>query len=183
MSSISKAEDNWPHFSGYEWDISDGASSHGSGGNDSSISNESTDEEPSQSDECNPDSRWFGCSQQDSPAEDVDALAESGNEDDSRYGIILIGCSIQDMGLSSYQATIDATYTADIAHIENITLFDGVPVPNAGKDEDEDVEAMGGIRGCSSLPPPSRLLLFLFIFLLALVALVLYGLLRWHLLC
>ncbi|KAL3446847.1 hypothetical protein BJX65DRAFT_105130 [Aspergillus insuetus] len=148
MPSFPKPEDDEPNSSGYEGDISDGSSVNGHGGHESSTTYESTDEETGHNDEPNSDARWFGCSQPDSPPEDVvDALAEGENEDDSRYGIIWIGCSLRDMGLSDYQAAINATYTADIAHIENITLLDGVPAPSEDEnEEDEDIEPAGRNR-------------------------------------
>ncbi|KAL2849554.1 hypothetical protein BJY01DRAFT_142226 [Aspergillus pseudoustus] len=147
MSSISNPEDDEPHSSGYEGDISDGISVNDSGSNDSSTSYESTDEDHSQSDGYNLDTRWFACSRHDLPAEDVvDALAEGENEDDSRYGIIWIGCSLRDMGLSDYQAAINATYTADLTHVENITLLDGVLVPSEDEEDEEDGTGAGGNR-------------------------------------
>ncbi|CEL09453.1 hypothetical protein ASPCAL12588 [Aspergillus calidoustus] len=147
MSSFSKPEDDEPNSSGYEGDISDGSSVNGHG-DESSTTYESTDEETGHNDEPNSDARWFGYSQPDSASEDVvDALAEGENEDDSRYGIIWIGCSLRDMGLSDYQAVINATYTADIAHIENITLLDGVTAPSEDENEDDvDIEPAGRNR-------------------------------------
>ncbi|KAL2870660.1 uncharacterized protein BJX67DRAFT_245007 [Aspergillus lucknowensis] len=164
MSSRPQPEDDDPHSSGYEGDISDGFSISGAS-DDESPSRTSSDEGVDESNQADRETVWVGYSSRASATEDVtQALAEGENEDDSRFGIIWIGCSIRDMGLTDYRGILDAAYTAELAHIENIQVLEGI-----GETDNEvsDADSTGGRPVSHFFLPP--LFLFLFFFLLLLL--------------
>lgn len=133
MPSNNRFEDNDPHSSGYEGDVSDQVSIA------NTVVDRSKSSKPTQnaSDDNDKNSKpeagtiCIGCDAR-------DAGPGVTNDEDAEFGTIWIGCSIRDMGFSNYQEYLTSDERPTTQHIEDVDKSGESKSSNKQASEGED---------------------------------------------
>ncbi|KAL4863972.1 hypothetical protein BDV12DRAFT_201541 [Aspergillus spectabilis] len=106
-------ENDEPHSSGYEGDISDDVSESSTDDTETLSSRDSATESSNEDDDTEYGTIWIGC--------DVrDAGPGVENDDDAPFGTIWIGCNVREMDLDAPQALSDSDEEPSLEHVEDI---------------------------------------------------------------
>jgi hypothetical protein len=106
-------ENDEPHSSGYDGDISDDISESSTDDIESLSSHDTAFEISNEGDDTEYGTIWIGCNVR-------DAGPGVENDDDAPFGTIWIGCNVREMGLDTPQAVSNSDGERSVEHIEYI---------------------------------------------------------------
>ncbi|KAL4923921.1 uncharacterized protein BDV17DRAFT_295924 [Aspergillus undulatus] len=171
MSSKNHNEDNDPHSSGYEGDVSDQVSDASTLVNsEAASSSNATVGTSNKSDESETGIITIGCDAR-------DAGPGIQSDVDAQFGTIWIGCSVRDVGANNKQAFVSSDSECEVEHIQGIRAL----ADEEGSDTEKRDSGNKGVKSCEQAqgfhfrPPLPFFLPFAFCFLLFLLLLLLDG--------